>query len=203
MIVDFDAHQGNGHENDFSGDERVYIMDMYNRWIYPNDRRAKEVIKKKIELDVHTKDDTYLAHIRNQLPHALDAFRPDVVVYNAGTDILVGDPLGILDISAEGVVERDRLVFDEVRRKRHIPIFMVTSGGYQRNNSRVIADSILNLHKEGLITAPSEDPHIGEQLGDEAARLRPQEEGEGQAMTNGAVAEGDEQREESMEEDLN
>lgn len=48
----------------------------------------------------------------------------------------------------------------------------------------MIADSILNLHKEGLITAPSEDPHIGEQLGDEAARLRPQEEGEGQAMTN-------------------
>ena len=22
-------------------DERVYIMDMYNRWIYPNDREAK------------------------------------------------------------------------------------------------------------------------------------------------------------------
>ena len=34
-------------------------------------------------------------------------------------------------IDSQGVVERDRLVFDEVRRKRHIPIFMVTSGGYQ------------------------------------------------------------------------
>ena len=41
MIVDFDAHQGNGHERDFINDERVYIMDMYNRWIYPNDREAK------------------------------------------------------------------------------------------------------------------------------------------------------------------
>ena len=41
MIVDFDAHQGNGHERDFISDERVYIMDMYNRWIYPNDRQAK------------------------------------------------------------------------------------------------------------------------------------------------------------------
>ena len=41
MIVDFDAHQGNGHERDFINDEKVYIMDMYNRWIYPNDRHAK------------------------------------------------------------------------------------------------------------------------------------------------------------------
>ncbi len=41
MIVDLDAHQGNGHERDFLGDDRVYIMDMYNRWIYPNDRYAK------------------------------------------------------------------------------------------------------------------------------------------------------------------
>ena len=41
MIVDFDAHQGNGHERDFINNEKVYIMDMYNRWIYPNDREAK------------------------------------------------------------------------------------------------------------------------------------------------------------------
>ena len=43
MIVDFDAHQGNGHERDFINDEKVYIMDMYNRWIYPNDREAKGI----------------------------------------------------------------------------------------------------------------------------------------------------------------
>eukprot|EP00271_Cylindrocystis_brebissonii_P023123 TRINITY_DN9381_c0_g1_i1.p1 TRINITY_DN9381_c0_g1~~TRINITY_DN9381_c0_g1_i1.p1 ORF type:complete len:289 (-),score=49.62 TRINITY_DN9381_c0_g1_i1:495-1361(-) len=35
MIVDLDAHQGNGHARDFEGDERVYILDMYNSWIFP------------------------------------------------------------------------------------------------------------------------------------------------------------------------
>ncbi|XP_036206247.1 histone deacetylase 11 isoform X14 [Myotis myotis] len=40
-IVDLDAHQGNGHERDFMGDQRVYIMDVYNRHIYPGDRFAK------------------------------------------------------------------------------------------------------------------------------------------------------------------
>ena len=33
--------QGNGHERDFMGDKRVYIMDVYNRHIYPGDRFAK------------------------------------------------------------------------------------------------------------------------------------------------------------------
>ena len=32
------------------------------------------------------------------------------VVYNAGTDVLAGDPLGRLGVSHAGVVERDELV---------------------------------------------------------------------------------------------
>lgn len=28
---------------------------------------------------------------------------------------------------------------------------MVTSGGYQKKTARIIADSILNLHRQGLI----------------------------------------------------
>jgi len=35
------------------------------------------------------------------IPSRLDSFKPDLVVYNAGTDILVGDPLGNLDITPE------------------------------------------------------------------------------------------------------
>ncbi|XP_034586629.1 histone deacetylase 2 [Setaria viridis] len=35
MIIDLDAHQGNGHEKDFGGDGRVYTLDMYNSGIYP------------------------------------------------------------------------------------------------------------------------------------------------------------------------
>ena len=49
---------------------------------------------------------------------------------------------------------RDFLVFSEARR-RGIPIVMVTSGGYQRNNAEVIANSILNLNKENLIPGPN------------------------------------------------
>ena len=43
-MVDFEhvcVSQGNGHERDFLGDRRVFIMDVYNRHIYPGDRIAK------------------------------------------------------------------------------------------------------------------------------------------------------------------
>ena len=43
----------------------------------------------------------YLSNIRRELPPALDHYQPDMVVYNAGTDILMGDPLGALDITPE------------------------------------------------------------------------------------------------------
>ena len=39
----------------------------------------------------------YFRHVEG----ALNEFTPDVVVYNAGTDILSGDPLGLLSISPQ------------------------------------------------------------------------------------------------------
>ncbi|XP_070193621.1 histone deacetylase 11-like [Littorina saxatilis] len=150
MIVDLDAHQGNGHERDFMDDERVYIMDFYNRGIYPHDGYAKRAIKRKVELEHFTSDREYLRLLRNHIEGALNEFTPDVIVYNAGTDILDGDPLGNLSISAQGIIERDQIVFQKART-RGIPILMVTSGGYMRETARIIADSILNLRQLGLI----------------------------------------------------
>ncbi|XP_010223219.1 PREDICTED: histone deacetylase 11 isoform X1 [Tinamus guttatus] len=59
-IIDLDAHQGNGHERDFIDDSRVYIMDAYNRYIYPGDGFAKRAIKRKVELEWGTEDTEYL-----------------------------------------------------------------------------------------------------------------------------------------------
>lgn len=40
MIIDLDAHQGNGYERDLKGDEDVHIIDAYNPYIYPKDYYA-------------------------------------------------------------------------------------------------------------------------------------------------------------------
>ncbi len=53
----------------------------------------------------------------------------------------------------QGIVKRDELVF-HLARQNQVPIVMVTSGGYQRSNAKLIADSILNLHAKQLISPP-------------------------------------------------
>ncbi|XP_059610646.1 histone deacetylase 11 [Phlebotomus argentipes] len=150
MIVDLDAHQGNGHERDFMDDERVFIMDMYNASIYPRDKEAKVAIRRKVELHPYTQDREYLHKLRSNLDAALAEFPPDVIIYNAGTDILDGDPLGALSVSPEGVILRDEEVFKRAIRA-NIPIVMLLSGGYLRSAASVIANSVLNLSAKGLL----------------------------------------------------
>jgi hypothetical protein len=45
---------------------------------------------------------------------ALNEFTPDLVVYNAGTDILEGDPLGCLSISPQVSSSSDGRYFEEI-----------------------------------------------------------------------------------------
>uniref|UniRef100_A0A663EMU7 Histone deacetylase 11 n=1 Tax=Aquila chrysaetos chrysaetos TaxID=223781 RepID=A0A663EMU7_AQUCH len=169
------AIKGNGHERDFMDDHRVYIMDVYNRYIYPGDGFAKRAIKRKVELEWGTEDTEYLQKVHTHVEGALNELKPDIIVYNAGTDILDGDPLGGLAISPQGIVKRDEVVFKAARRRR-IPILMVTSGGYQKRTARIIADSILNLHNLGLIdkelaTSGAENPKVEQMIRDSAKDL--------------------------------
>lgn len=69
--------------------------------------------------------------------------------------------------------DRDELVF-QYTRERNIPVVMVTSGGYQRNNAEVIARSILNLNKKNLIPGPgivSETDEATSHLAEVAAQM--------------------------------
>ncbi|OQV18385.1 Histone deacetylase 11 [Hypsibius exemplaris] len=154
MIIDLDAHQGNGHEHDFYNDGRVYILDIYNGSIYPHDERAKRAIKRKVEIRSYMGDQEYLEKVRLHVAAALNEFKADLIVYNAGTDVLINDPLGRLSITPDGIIRRDEIVFEEAKQ-RSIPIVMVTSGGYQKETGIIIADSILNLWKKKLIQWPA------------------------------------------------
>jgi len=144
MIIDLDVHQGNGHERDFINDPNTFIFDMYNRQIYPNDTYAKGAIGCRVELPSYTEDKEYLELLQLNLVRCFKQFDPDIIYYNAGTDLLEGDPLGHLSISEQGVIKRDELVFQQAL-SRTIPIVMVLSGGYQRDTWEVISNSIENL----------------------------------------------------------
>ena len=66
----------------------------------------------------------------------------------------------------------------------------------------MIADSILNLHREKLISSPAEDPHIAEQLGEAGRILGEREERDGEEEEEGEVerkSEGEEEGEGGVE----
>ena len=57
---------------------------------------------------------------------------------------MAGDPLGQLNISPQGVIKRDEVIF-RMALENKIPIVMVLSGGYQKTNAPNIAESIDNI----------------------------------------------------------
>lgn len=147
MIIDLDAHQGNGIERIYRNDNSIYILDAFNPLTFPGDEFAKEGISKTVHVTIVDSDDDYLRKIGQALDEAFHEFSPDIIFYNAGTDCMVGDPIGGLNISEAGIINRDELVFAKaVRRNKPIPICMVLSGGYQMTNAPVIVESIVNLN---------------------------------------------------------
>ena len=99
-----------------------------------------------MELEPGTGDGVYLARLQEALAQAQAAgFQPQLVVYNAGTDPYEGDALGGLRLSAQGIAQRDQMVWRWAVEELRAPIVMVLSGGYARESARVIADSLAGV----------------------------------------------------------
>ncbi len=144
-IIDLDAHQGNGVARIFESDLAIEILDLYNQDIYPQDWQAIARIDCNLPIPSLTGDAEYLDLLRQSLPAFLQQIdRPKIAFYNAGTDIYEGDPLGQLNISAQGILERDRLVFQTLVAAG-IPIVMVLSGGYTAESYQLVASSVGNV----------------------------------------------------------
>jgi histone deacetylase 11 len=142
VYIDLDAHQGNGVCRTYFEDRRVFIYDQYNRHIFPLDVRAQRRIDCDASVEGGCGECDYLATLRQKLPAFLDGLtRNDGVslgVYNAGTDIFVADQLGGMNVSAAGVLERDRFVLEQLI-KRRIPTLVVLSGGYSQHSYELVA----------------------------------------------------------------
>jgi histone deacetylase 11 len=131
LIIDLDAHRGNGVAAIFEQDDHVHIFDAFNFQVYPGLPQGN--IKDYpflIPFPSGTGDRRYLDALHTELPRFLD-LHPDarLAIYNAGTDIVQGDRLGRLDVSPAGVLQRDQFVIRSLL-DRAIPCAMLTSGGY-------------------------------------------------------------------------
>ena len=173
LIVDLDNHRGDGHEEIFQGDKQVDVFDMYSSADFPRghveavqkgqvrfsheiptgelfDQATSEFVRQRIK----TAD--YLKRLQDGmaggmcgLGRAIKQAKPDYIIYNAGTDPFEKDSLGSMGVSAEGLVRRDEIVFEEAR-KGGARILMVLSGGYSPESAGIISLSVANVLKKKM-----------------------------------------------------
>lgn len=124
-IVDLDVHQGDGNAAILGPDQRTFVLSIHGEKNFPFRKVASDL---DIGLVDGAGDNDLLSAVERGLA-AVEEFRPDIVLYQAGVDPLTHDRLGRLDISFSGLMERDRMVFAFCRRLR-VPICMAIGGGY-------------------------------------------------------------------------
>jgi len=129
LIFDCDVHQGDGTASILQNDTAAFTCSVHCDKNFPV-RKARSDLD--IEVSVACGDKEYLALVASGLEQALALSQPDLVLYDAGVDIYENDPLGLLDISIEGIRARDQLVL-KTCVARGIPVATVIGGGYDRD----------------------------------------------------------------------
>ena len=130
LVIDLDAHPGDGTYALVGGDPRVGLFDIAgSNWIgeFDTDRIVYKVARGL---------EDYRAHLA-RLPAMLDAFKPELVQYQAGVDCHEDDPVGGIDgIDEAFLLERDRFVIREVAAHQ-IPMVINLAGGYEGFSERL------------------------------------------------------------------
>lgn len=122
-IIDIDAHYGNGTDS---------IMKKKG-WTFPHYTFGGMNYLKRGKLPTQTEGEAFL----EDLPRVLARFSNcDVILYQAGADPHILDPLGG-SLTTMEMMERDKMVFEFFKRKG-IPVVWNLAGGYQEPVSRVI-----------------------------------------------------------------
>lgn len=144
LVVDLDVHQGNGTARIFAGDAAVFTFSLHGEKNYPF---HKEESRLDVGLPDGCEDQAYLDVLDRCLDQVVEQSSPQLVFYLAGADPFLEDRFGRLRLTREGLRQRDRMVFQECRR-RGIPVVMTLAGGYARevlDVAAIHADTLAEL----------------------------------------------------------
>jgi acetoin utilization deacetylase AcuC-like enzyme len=144
LVVDTDVHQGNGTAAIFRGDDSVFTLSIHQENNYPAYKPNSTV---DLNMWDRADDEEYLGALIPAVQSALDEFRPEIVFYVGGADPYCEDQLGGLSLTKQGLMSRDRRVFEELR-KRGIPVTTTLAGGYARR-----VEDTVRIHVNTILAA--------------------------------------------------
>ncbi|MFK7821209.1 MAG: histone deacetylase [Planctomycetaceae bacterium] len=138
VVIDVDAHQGNGTAECLADDPNSFTFSIHQGDIYPVPKSESDL---DIEVKSGTDDSQYLEVLNQNLGKVLDEAQADICFVVAGCDTLSTDPLASLQMTPDGIIQRDTMIVAECVRRR-IPVVFTLSGGYSpeawRTQYRVI-----------------------------------------------------------------
>jgi acetoin utilization deacetylase AcuC-like enzyme len=144
LVIDLDVHQGDGTAEICADDASVFTFSMHAERNFP-------AVKRRSDLDVALPDGCadaqYLDLLAQHLPEAIVRAEADAAIYLAGADPFVGDRLGFLALSKQGLRMRDRMVFQHCERAG-LPVAVTMGGGYAED-----VEDIVDIHLATVLEA--------------------------------------------------
>lgn len=134
LILDCDAHQGNGTADIFQDDASVFTFSIHSRKGFPYQKVHSDM---DIALDDGTTDREYLEKLDSGLGKVLTRLDADLAIYLAGSDPYHDDRFGRLGLTRTGLAERNRMIF-RFCRQAGLPVAVTMAGGY----ARCVADTV-------------------------------------------------------------
>jgi acetoin utilization protein AcuC len=139
MYIDIDAHHGDGVQWIFYDDPDVLTLSFHESgaFLYPGTGFIDEMgegdgygYAVNVPFDPHTDDVSFVGAVRELVPALAESFRPDVIVYQAGCDAHLLDPLTHLRCSTRIYETVTRIVSDAADAHCGGRIIATGGGGY-------------------------------------------------------------------------
>jgi acetoin utilization deacetylase AcuC-like enzyme len=131
LIFDCDVHQGDGTATILQDVAEITTCSIHCEKNFPHRKAVSDI---DVEVKKGVGDQEYLNIVTDTLNRALNRSQPDLVIFDAGVDVFEDDPLGMLNISLEGIRAREAMVIKTVR-DLGIPLATVIGGGYDKDQA--------------------------------------------------------------------
>jgi acetoin utilization deacetylase AcuC-like enzyme len=144
MVVDTDAHQGNGTNSLLENDPRVFTYSIHVGRNYPT-RKVRGSMD--IETTRYVEGEMYLKQLFSTLAAALDVFTPDLIIWISGADNHKNDRFGQMMLSLKDLKRRDEVLLGAFLKNR-VPVAILYGGGYNRDPRNTA-----KIHRNTVATA--------------------------------------------------
>ena len=132
-IIDFDVHHGNGTQDIFYNDKNVLYISTHQYPYYPGSGSEKENGKYNnvlnIPLEAGTTGNEYLNAYEKVL-NKLKEFKPEFLLFSAGFDAHIDDPLAQLRLSSEDFYKITKRTLEVSKPFCNGNIVSILEGGY-------------------------------------------------------------------------